>query len=153
MIRLARFFLLLAVPTSLAACALDPGGSYVSRIGTPADAQVLAASMARFVAAKLPAASSTIMLEPTPSGQASNPLTPAFTAALRDRGFAIANRDQAGTAGVHRVRYLVTPLGHGDLVRVSIDGETRASRFFVRNSAGGLQAGGPLTVLDAAAAG
>ena len=48
-----------------------------------------------FVAMQLPAASSTVVLDPTPSDQAGNALTPAFAAALRDRGFAVAE-DRAG---------------------------------------------------------
>lgn len=153
MTRIIGFALLLIIPPFLAACALGPGGSYVSRLGTPADAQVLAASMVEFVATKLPAASSAVVLDPTPSGQAGNPVTPAFVAALRDRGFAVADDRQARTAGAYRIRYLVTPLDNGDLVRVSIDGRAEASRFFVRNSAGRLQVGGPFTVLHIAAAG
>lgn len=145
--------LVLAAPTFLAACALNPDGSYVSRISTSGNAQVLAASMAEFVAARLPAASTTVMLAATPSGQAGNLVTPALVADLRERGFAIAGGGQGGSADVHRIRYLVTPLGDGDLVRVSIDGGAQASRFFVRSSTGELQAGGPQTVLDAAAAG
>lgn len=153
MSRHAGFVLVLAAPALLAACALNPGGSYVGRIGTAGNAQVLAASMARFVATKLPAASTTVMLDPTPSGQASNFVTPALVTDLRNRGFAIADGRQRSSAAVHRIRYLVTPLANGDLVRVSIDGGTQASRFFVRSSTGALQAGGPLTVLDSAAAG
>ena len=64
----------------------------------------------------LPAASSTVVLDPTPSDQAGNALTPAFVAALRDRGFAVADDGQAGTPGTHHIRYLVTPLDNGDLV-------------------------------------
>jgi hypothetical protein len=74
-------------------------------------------------------------------------------AALRDRGFAVADEGQAGTHGTHHIRYLVTPLDNGDLVRVSIDDSAQASRFFVRNTAGGLQAGGPFMVRQTAEAG
>ena len=73
-------------------------------------------------------------------------LTPAFTAALPRRGFAIAENGQTATPTTHRLRYWVTPLDNGDLVRLSIDDRTEASRFFVRNSRGGLQAGGPFMV-------
>lgn len=130
----------------LAACALDPGSSYVGRLDTPADAQMLAAGMVDFVAAQLPAASSTVVLDPTPTDQAGNALTPAFAAALRDRGFAVADTMQVDAPSVHQIRYLVTPLDNGELVRVSIDGSAEASRFFVRNTAGDLQAGGPFTI-------
>lgn len=151
MTRMLRFALPLVAVSSLVACALGPSISYVGQVDTPADAQVLAAGMVVFVAAQLPAASSTVVLDPTPSDQAGNALTPAFVAALRDRGFAVAN--EAGTPGTHHIRYLVTPLDNGDLVRVSIDDGAQASRLFVRNSAGGLQAGGPFMVRQAAEAG
>jgi hypothetical protein len=146
----------LAVPlvavSSLAACALSSGSSYVSQVDTLADAQVLAAGMVVFVAAQLPAASTAIELDPTPTDQAGNALTPAFVAALRDRGFAVADERQAGAPGTHHIRYLVTPLDNGDLVRVWIDDRAQASRLFVRNTAGGLQAGGPFMVRQMAEA-
>lgn len=151
--RHARLALLLTAPAFLAACAMNRGGSYVGRIGKPGDAQVLASSMAAFVASRLPAASTNLVLDPTPSGQAGNLVTLALVADLRDRGFAIADGRQGGAGGVHHIRYLVTPLESGDLMRVSIDGNARASRFFVRNTNGGLQAGGPLTVFNARTAG
>ena len=143
----------LFVACSLGACALGPGNSYVGPVDTQADAQVLAGDMADFVAGQLPAASSTVVLDPTPSGQVGNDLTPAFVVALRDRGFAVADARQGGAPGTHHIRYLVTRLDTGDLVRVTIDGgAAEASRFFVRNSAGDLQAGGPFTVRQMAAA-
>jgi hypothetical protein len=41
----------------------------------------------------------------------------------------------------------VTPLDRfGELVRLMIDGHKEASRFFVRNTEGNLQSGGPSTV-------
>lgn len=151
--RMLRRALSLAAVSFLAACALGPGSSYVSQVNTPADAQVLAAGMVVFVAAQLPAASSTVVLDPTPSDQADNALTPAFVAALRDRGFAVAGERQASTSGTHHIRYLVTPLDNGDLVRLSVDDGAQASRFFARNSAGGLRAGGPFMVRQMAEAG
>lgn len=148
-----RLGLSLLVACSLAACAAGPGNSYVGPVDTQADAQMLASDMADFVAGQLPAASSTVVLDPTPSGQASNDLTPAFVAALRDRGFAVADSRQGDASGAHHVRYLVTRLGNGDLVRVTIDGgAAEASRFFVRNAVGNLQAGGPFTVRQMAEA-
>ena len=153
MITPLRLGMTLSVACSLAACALGSGNSYVGQVDTPADAQVLAGDMAGFVAAQLPAASSTVVLDPTPSDQAGNDLTPAFAAALRDRGFAVVDAEQAGALGAHHIRYLATHLDNGDLVRVSIDGGTmEASRFFVRNTAGDLQAGGPFTVRQMAEA-
>jgi hypothetical protein len=111
---------------------------------------VLAAGMVVFVAAQLPAASSTVVPNPTPADQAGNALTPAFVAAPRDRGFAVADEGQPGMAGTHHIRDLVTPLDNADLVRVSIDDAVQASRFFACNTAGGLQAGSPFMVRQTA---
>lgn len=153
MTRMLRLAPVLVMAGSIAACALGSGNSYVDRVETPADARVLADEIADFVAGQLPAASSTVVLVPTPSDQAANGLTPALVAGLRDRGFAVADARLFGAPGTHRIRYLVTRLDNGDLLRVTIDGgAAKASRFFVRNSAGTLQAGGPFTVRQMAEA-
>jgi hypothetical protein len=136
--------LLMAV--ALVSCTISPDNSYVGELAAPGDAQILAAGMVEFVATQLPAGSTTIALDPTPADQASNVLTPTFTAALRRRGFAVADDKQVVAPAAHRVRYWVTPLDNGDLVRLSIDGRTEASRFFVRNSRSSLQASGPFMV-------
>lgn len=147
MTRSLRLAAVLLMAGAVVACALDGRRSYVGPVETPADARVLAGDMADFVGGRLPAGSSTVILDPTPSGQAANALTPAFVAALRHRGFAVADAGQAGGPGTHRIRYVVTRLDRGDLLRVTIDGgAAAAARFFVRNSAGALQAGGPFTV-------
>jgi hypothetical protein len=136
----------------LTGCAFGPDGSYVAQLEQPADAQVLANGMAEFLATRLPAASSAVALDPTPSDQADNSLTPALASALRRRGFAVAEDGQNLPVGAHHLRYLVTPLDRGNLVRLTLDGTSEGSRFFVRNSAGGLQSGGPFTVTQAEAA-
>ena len=134
-----------------ASCALGPDRSYVADLQQPADAAVLADGMAAFVAGQLPARSSTVTLDPTLAGQAGNALTPALASALRHRGFAVAEGGQGQPAGAHRLRYIVTQLDNGDLVRLTLDGATEGARFFVRNAAGGLQSGGPYTVTQATA--
>jgi hypothetical protein len=136
----------------LTGCALGPDSSYVAQLEQPADAEVLANGMAAFVATRLPAASSAVALDPTPSDQADNSLTPALASALRRRGFEVAEDGQNLPAGAHHLRYLVTPLDRGNLVRLTLDGTSEGSRFFMRNSAGGLQSGGPFTVTQAEAA-
>ena len=130
---------------SLAACAVGPNTSYVSALAAPTDATVIAAGIGSFMRTQLPAASTTLVLDPTPTDQASNALTPALTNALRQQGFAVA--EGAVPAGAHTLRYWVTPLDvSGELVRLMIDGRQQAARFFVRNTAGDLQSGGPFTV-------
>ena len=135
---------LFGLAVALAACTI--GGSYVGGVSGPGDAQVLAYGMAEFVAQELPAASTTLVLDPIPAYQAENALTPALASALRSQGFAIAGENGAGIRGVRHLRYWVTPLDGGELVRIAIDDRTQGSRFFVRNTAGGLQAGGPFMV-------
>jgi hypothetical protein len=144
--RTVHFALALVASTFLISCAIGSDSSYVGELSAPGDAQILAAGMTEFVSTQLPAGSSTIALDPTPADQAGNALTPAFATALRRRGFAIADNGQAATPAAHHLRYWVTPLDNGDLVRLSIDDRTEASRFFVRNTRGGLQADGPFMV-------
>jgi hypothetical protein len=141
-----RAALPLLAAVSLVSCAIGPDSSYVGELSAPGDARILAADMAEFVSTQLPAGSTRIALNPTPADQASNALTPAFTAALRRRGFAVADDRQGAAPVAHHLRYWVTPLDNGDLVRLSIDDRTEASRFFVRNAHGSLQAGGPVVV-------
>jgi hypothetical protein len=142
----ARLSFLLFVAASLVSCAIGPDSSYVGELSAPGDAPILAAGMVEFVSTQLPAGSSTIALDPPPADQGSNALTPAFSAALRRRGFALADDRPAATPAAHHLRYWVTPLDNGDLVRLSIDSLTEASRFFLRNTRGDLQAGGPFMV-------
>jgi hypothetical protein len=136
----------------LTGCALGPDSSYVAQLQQPADADILAGGIVAFVAMRLPAASSTVVLDPTPTGQAGNAVSPTLAAALRRRGFAVAEDGQAVPAGAHHLRYLVTSLDNGDLVRLTLDDATEGARFFVRNTAGGLQPGGPFTVTQVEAA-
>ncbi len=135
---------LVVTAAMLSGCAYDPGSSYVEPLTAPADATILASAITEFVSMRLPAARTAVILQATSDGQASNAVTPLLTDDLRRRGFALV---ADGTSGAHRVRYLVTPLDQGDLLRLSLDGgSTEASRFFVRNTAGALQAGGPFTI-------
>jgi hypothetical protein len=64
----------------------------------------------------------------------------------------VADDRQAVTPATHHLRYWVTPVDNGDVVRLSIDDRTEASRFFIRNTQGGLQAGGPFMVRQRAEA-
>lgn len=135
----------LATACALSACAVGPDTSYVTSLSAPTDAAVIAAGIGSFMRTQLPAASTTVVLDPTPTEQASNALTPVLADSLRQQGFAVALG--AAPAGSHTLRYWVTPLdASGELVRLMIDGHKGASQFFVRNTAGNLQTGGPFTV-------
>ena len=148
----AAMLLVCCLAGAQAGCALGPDSSYVAATGQPADARALADSMAGFVADHLPAASSTVALDPTPAAQAENATTSDLVEALRRRGFAVAEAGQPAPSAAHRLRYLVTPLDSGTLVRLTLDGRLSAARYFVRSSAGDLHAGGPYTVIQAAGA-
>ncbi len=137
--------LLLAAACALSACAIGSNMSYVTALSAPTDVAVISAGISSFMRTQLPAASTTIALEPTPTEQAGNALTPLLADSLRRQGFAVARG--AAPAGSHTLRYWVTPLdASGELVRLMIDGRKEASQFFVRNTAGNLQTGGPFTV-------
>ncbi len=137
--------LTLAVTCALSACAVGPDTSYVDSLSAPTDATVIAAGIGSFMKTQLPEASTTIALDPTSTEQASNILTPVLADSLRRQGFAIAQ--DAAPAGSHTLRYWVTSFdASGELVRVMIDGRKEASQLFVRDTAGNLQTGGPLTV-------
>lgn len=149
MIRPVRVLAPLLLASGLAACAGNPATSYVAPLTGPTDAQIIAGEITDFMALSLPAATTTLALEAPAADQSSNTLTPILTAALRRRGFATVDFDEdASSSGVRRMRYQVTPMDNGDLVRLTIDGGAiQSSRFLARNSAGSLQAGGPFTVL------
>ena len=149
MTRPAHLLASLLACAGLAACAGGPGGSYVAPLTAPADAQTLASGIADFMASSLPAAATTLALEPPSPEQSGNALTPVLADALRRRGFATVDANVGAVPlGARRLRYRVTPMDGGDLVRLTIDGGAiQGNRFFARNPAGTLQAGGPFTVL------
>lgn len=132
---------------SVAACAVGPNTSYVGPFTAPTDAAVIASGIGSFMRTQIPAPAITIVLDPTPADQASNALTPVLADNLRQQGFGVTNGPVP--AGAHTLRYWVTPLDtSGELVRLLIDGNKEAARFFVRNAGGGLQEGGPFTVMQ-----
>lgn len=130
----------------LSACATGgPATSYVAPSLTgQGDAQALAGGIASVAVTALPPGSGSVFLEPPPKDQADNGVTPALAAALRLNGLTVADKPD----GAHRLRYWLTPLDTGDLVRVAIDGTPRAARFFAR-SGGSLQPVGPVTLAGA----
>ncbi len=149
MIRPVNLLASLLACAGLAACAGSPASSYVAPLTAAADAQTLAVGISDFLASSLPAASTTLALEPPSLDQSGNALTPALADALRRRGFATVEAGgDVALSGARRLRYWVTPMDNGDLVRLTIDGGAiQGNRFFARNSGGSLQAGGPFTVL------
>lgn len=128
----------------LSGCALDgPAASYVAPVLTSqGDAQALAASIASVAEAALPPGPGAVWLEPPASGQDGGDVGPALTAILGRNGFRIAEAPE----GAHRLRYWLTPLDQGDLVRVAVDGAPRAACVFARAANGTLQPASPITL-------
>ncbi len=138
--------LLLAV-LLLAGCATSrPPGSYVSGV-FESDAALLASAMVEYLGEQLPPASTTFLLQPPARDPLGNALTPALGSALRQAGFAVQEAAPGSPAGsgVYALRYLISPLDAGVLVRLQYQ-QTEASRWYVRNSRGELQAASPFTV-------
>lgn len=142
-----RFLALAAVGCGLSACAMvGPQTSYVEPMASPSDSGVVAGGIGYFMLARFPPGSTSISLDPPLIGQENNELTPVLAATLQSRGFRVSTTGPAAP-GAHTLRYWVTPLdSSGELVRLMIDGNMACSRFYVRNTAGSLQSGGPFTV-------
>ena len=63
---------LVCIAALMTGCAVGSGNSYVAPLEQPADTETLANDIAAFVAMRLPAASSTVALDPTPLSQVGN---------------------------------------------------------------------------------
>lgn len=173
-----RAFAILIVSFALAGCATTrPGTSYVAPGITAYDGAVLAADTSNYLRTVYPAANTVLALE-APSVKAGNAVTPELdialrlagfavienspeesarqtaaeraaqqrSAALRGDGYAVMDGAAAPAAGV-RLRYLVAPLDHGLVLRLQYQG-VEASRFYHRNTNGGLVAAAPFTVRE-----
>ncbi len=149
---MSRYYAVMSILAliGLAGCASGPDTSLVEPSLAPSDARLIATGISTFLRGQLPAASTTIILDPPAVDQTGNALTPVLTDTLRQQAFAVATA--IAPPGAHRLRYWVTPLdGSGELVRLRIDGRTQAAQFFARDTAGALQAGGPFTVMQSEA--
>ena len=134
---------------SLAGCAVGPDQSFVSESTAPPDAEVLAGGIAEFVGYRIPSGGK-VTLAPMAFEQAADSVTLVLRAEFEHQGLTVVPADKAG-ANVHRLRYLVTELDGGMLVRVTLDGAATGARYFARNTAGALQPAGPYTVNTAEA--
>jgi hypothetical protein len=138
----------------LTGCAMLPSRStsYVSaRITAPADARLVADDAASYLTYPLPPAQTTLVLDP-PQTLQGNVMTPTLEAALRSKGYAVTqlNRHPSPAAkpkGV-QLRYLVSPLDSGVLLRLQYEG-VEAARFYPRAGNGALTIGAPFTVREA----
>ena len=137
--------LLCVLVLGLAGCATKQPAtsSFVFRIPT-ADAPPVVQAITEFVTAHCPPGQSTLVLDPAPTDKQANTIASEVSDALREKGFAVA-ADAKAAPDAHHVRYLVTPLFDGFLVRVSVD-HAEGSRLFLHDKAGTLVASGALAV-------
>lgn len=112
-------------------------------VGGP-DAVSVGAAVADYIASVLPPAASTVRLEgaPTPL-EASAQVDAAVAAALRDRGYAVA--EGADDVRGHALGIAASPFEDGVIVQLVLDGEP-AARLLRRDATGVLSAWSPVTV-------
>jgi hypothetical protein len=139
----------------LAGCATLPNASmsYVSaKITAPSDASVMADDAANYLTGPLPPAKTTLVLDPPQTAQG-NVMTPALEAALRSKGYAVTELSRKPSPSARspqgvKLRYLVTPLDAGVLLRLQYAG-VEAARFYPRAANGALSISAPFTVREA----
>lgn len=145
-----RFFMLLLLLLSLAGCAsVPPTASWSAPALTPAAAKAMATDTMTFLrdTAGWSPAATTVYVEPAGPKQVKNPLAATLPLALRGAGYGVSI-DPADAKARH-LRYLVTPLAGGLLLRLQYDG-TEASRLFKETTPGEWVATSPFTVREAA---
>lgn len=140
-----RSWLVVMVALTLVGCAVGPNVSYVTATNT-ADNQVIATSVAGFLRTELPAARSTLVVQPTATGDTA--LLALMCSDLRRQGFALAEPN-SGASGGQSVRLLVTPFYNGFIVRIDYAGR-QASTYFGRDGSGRLESSSPFVLRVAA---
>lgn len=130
---------------------LRPGLSFASPAATAHDASALARDAAQHLTTIYPPAQTTFIVYPTASPR-QDAATAAFIDAMRSTGVGVAEAprraDEPTPYGVP-VRYQVTPLDGGILMRLQYQGAA-AARFYRRGPDGALMATAPFTVREAA---
>ena len=122
--------------------------SYVAPEVRANDAQTLASDAVNFLAAALPPAKTTLLLNPPATGQSATPdvLTSALTDRLRRRGYGIAvvvdERPTSQTTQATPLRYLASPLDNGIVLCLQFKGQ-EATKLYPRTTNGTLLANGP----------
>jgi len=109
------------------------GESYVAPDISQEDANIVAQDMAEYLSENFPAAKTTIDV-----GASKGPLQSTLVEQLTLEGFGVVEKKSDNSI---LLRYKVSPLYKGVLVRMAYQG-IEASRFYSRDSAGGLSAGG-----------
>lgn len=151
-----RILMPVVLSLTLAACATSrPTMSYVAKEITPADAVTLASDAVAHLAAPLPPAHTTLVLDapPVAAGQA-DVLTPVMVEKLRERGYGVTEADaktgpQDGQGTM--LRYLASPMDNGVVLRLQYL-QSEASRFYPRGADGALIPGAPFAVRNGGSA-
>jgi hypothetical protein len=124
---------LLVLPLLLAGCVSAwPPGSYVEV--SPADANVLAPAIADYLTSTLPGHQDINLITTGPT----DPIAPLVVASLDANGF-------TNTPTGRKISYVAAPTDGGVLLRINIDDQEGASRFYSYVS-GVLLTNGPLMV-------
>lgn len=149
-----RFLLPALAALALSACATSrPSMSYVASEVTASDASTLVADAVDFLADSLPPAKTTLLLDPPAVRQGTVPdvLTPAMTDRLRARGYGVAvvadDRPAAPDKRATPLRYLVSPLDNGIVLRLQFNGQ-EATKLYPRTTAGTLLTSGPFLLRE-----
>lgn len=143
-----RFLLPLLGALGLSACAAvpTPSSSYIGSAMSNADAGVIAAAITSFVQTHVPAASSTVAIDPATvaiGSDLTSPLPGLVTSDIRKAGYGVA-APGVTVPGAHTVRYLVTPLNGGLLLRVAVD-QAQGAQVFGTTAQGMIAAASPVT--------
>ena len=118
------------------------GASWVEPLN-PIELRQLAEIATQWIRQSVPDATTALFLAEPPKPQRRNPFTPALTEKLHTVGYAIAEEGSLVPA-VHAIRYRVTSLDSGILVRLRIDA-LEISRYFERGLTGVVIAAAPTT--------
>lgn len=117
--------------------------SYVSKEISVYDSETIGDDMARFLASQLPAAKTTLYIEPT-----NTLVRQVLVGELTDMGFGIVET-KGGEGAAIALQYFVTPLDNGVLVRMRYN-DTISSRYYIRQTDGGLFPSNKVAVREAA---
>jgi hypothetical protein len=122
----------------------NPVVSYIQPGINNADSVEVTSDMAQFLQGQMPAAKTTLALEPL-----KNPLHDELVAQLTQRGFGIVQRNPGPELDVVALRYMVTTMDSGILVRMSYQHQV-ASRFYNRAMDGRLSLENRYSIREAA---
>lgn len=115
--------------------------SYVAKEISEADSETIGEDMAKFLADQLPAAKTTIYVEPSEAM-----VHDVLMEELMEKGFGILPIKPTQGPAIS-LQYFVTNLGNGVLVRMRYSGKI-SSRYYGRQSDGSLYASGKIAVRE-----